>query len=75
MALFRADSDDAATRFADEVEVVRSGYALARDPKAYGSWRRDIDRRTGRRAEGKSMAQLARDFGGQVVTGDLEFRN
>lgn len=75
VALLDADSDGANLRFADEVEVVRSGYFLARDPKAYTRWRSGVDRRSGARPVGKPLADLARDFGGQVTHGDFEFRN
>lgn len=66
-------------RFVDEVEVVRSGYTLARDPKAYRRWRRDVERQSGR-VHGKDLAALAKAFGGQVgggavVRDEFEFRN
>lgn len=77
MALLAADGEQTVERYVDEVEKVRSGYILARDPKAYGRWRRDVDRRA-RRPIGKDLAQLAKAFGGttgMVVRGDFEFRN
>jgi hypothetical protein len=73
VALLDADSDGANLRFADEVETVRSGYILARDPKQYNRWRRDVDSRSGRKP-GRNLAQLAHHFGGSVVAGDFEFR-
>lgn len=75
VALLDADSDGANLRFADEVEAVRSGYILARDPKAYRGWRSGIDRRSGIKPAGKSLADLARSAGGNVVRGEFEFRN
>ncbi len=74
MALFDADGDMASGRFVDDVEAVRSGTILAHDQKAYNKWKVDVARRTGRKS-GKDLAQLAKDFGGQVVQGDFEFRH
>lgn len=77
MALFDADADGANARFAEAVEIVRSGQILARDQKAYGRWRRDVDRQTGRPPDGKGLAALAGVLGSglQVVRGEFEFRN
>ena len=79
VALFDADADEATARWADGVETVRSGYVLGRSIKAYESWRRDVDRKTGRSPQGGSLADLARSLGGggglQVVRGEFEFRN
>lgn len=76
-SLFAQDGEQVVERYVDEVEKVRSGYLLARDPKAYRRWRRDVDRKT-RRPVGKDLAQLAQAFGGtagMVVRGEFEFRN
>jgi hypothetical protein len=76
--LFDEDADGATGRWADEVEAVRAGYVLARNPKGYQQWRSSVDRVSGRRPDGKPLSQLARDFGGvglQIVRGEFEFRN
>lgn len=57
------------------IEAVRAGSLLARDRKAYQRWRWSADRRAGRKPAGKNLAQLAQDFGGNVTTGDFEFRH
>lgn len=63
----------ATDRFAEDVEAVRSGTILAHDANAYTRWRSDVNRRSGRKV-GRNLAQLAHDFGGQVIVGGFEFR-
>lgn len=78
VALFDADQDalaaQATATFANAVEAVRSGTIFTRDARAYDRWRADLDRASGNRPSGKSIAQLARDLGGHVVAGEFEFR-
>ena len=61
-------------RFSELVEAARAGYIFAHDAKQYSRWRADSDRKSGRKP-GRDLAQLARDFGGQVEHGGFEFRN
>lgn len=53
------------------VEAVRAGTIFAGDNNQHARWRAA----SARHATGKDLAQLARDFGGQVARGDFEFRN
>jgi hypothetical protein len=73
--LFDSDADGVNDRFAHDVEAVRSGYYFAHDARAYGKWRRDVDRLAGRKPAGKGLADLSAEFGGSVEVGGFEFRN
>lgn len=81
VALFDADQDALVARanaeFTEAVEAVRAGTIFARDRAAHDRWQRDMERSSGQRPTGKSLAQLARDLGvsgGAVVMGEFEFR-
>jgi hypothetical protein len=75
--------NEARNRRTEAVESARLGWIFAHDQKQYDRWRSDVERQTGQRADGKSLAQLARDLGQvvesvgglEVVRGEFEFRN
>lgn len=76
-AAYDRRADHAQADFASMVEAVRAGsiFATSSDGnRQHARWQADSARRAGRRAAGKDLAQLARDFGGLVERGGFEFR-
>ena len=65
-------ADEASVRYDSQVEAVRAGQILAHDKKQYERWRSDVARRSGQRQEGKTLAQLARDLGGEIAGVSVE---
>jgi hypothetical protein len=64
----------AQAEFDSMVEGVRAGTIFAHDGKQHARWRAESDRRAHRKPTGRNLAQLAHDFGGNIVVGEFEFR-